>query len=97
MLEFGGGAVVINLISAAPKCKEVTFTDFREEDNQEWMKQWLRKDPSAFNWQPFFSYVAGTLEGGTERDIEGRKELLRSVVKTVGPCDIFKQEPVEDN
>ena len=95
MFEFGGGAVLINLISAAPKCKEIVFSDFRE-DNREWVKCWLRNDPSAFNWQPFFSYIVGTLEGGMEKNIEKRKELLRNKVKAVVPCDIFQPEPVED-
>ena len=94
LLEFGGGAVMSNLISAAPKCKEIVFGEFRV-DNRERVKCWLRKDPSAFNWQPFFSYVVSTLEGGTRNNIEERKEQLRNIVKVV-PCDIFQPEPVED-
>ena len=94
LLEFGGGAVVCNLISPVVKCKEIVFAEFIE-DNRERVKCWLRKDPSAFNWQPFFSYVVGTLEGGTEKNIEERKELLRKIVKVV-PCDIFQEHPVED-
>ena len=95
LLEFGGGAVMSNLISAATKCKEIVFGEFKE-DNRERVKHWLRNNPSAFNWQLFFSYVVGTLEGGTEENIEERKELLRKTVKAVVPFDIFKADPVED-
>ena len=94
LLEIGGGSVVSNLISAAPKCKEIVFGEFRE-DNRERVKCWLRKDPSAFNWQPFFSYVVGTLEEGSGQNIKERMDLLRNIVKVV-PCDIFQPEPVED-
>ena len=95
LLEFGGGAVVSNLISAAPKCKEIVFGEFRE-DNRERIHQWLRKDPLSFNWHQFFSYVVGTLEGGTEVNIEERKELLRNTFKAVVPFDIFQADPVKD-
>ena len=95
LLEFGGGAVLSNLISAAPKCKEIVFGEF-EEDNRDAVNLWLSKDPSAFNWQLFFSYVVGTLEGGTEENIEERKELLRKTVKAVVPFDIFQADPSED-
>ena len=84
-----------NLISAAPKCRDIVFGEFRE-DNREWMNCWLRKDPSSFDWQPFFSYVVRTLEGGTEKDVEERKELVRNLVKRAVPCDIFLPNPVED-
>ena len=84
-----------HLISAAPKCKEIVYGEFKEE-NRERINQWLRKDPLAFNWQHFFSYVVGTLEGGTEVNIEERKKLLRNIVKTVVPCDIIQEDPVED-
>ena len=95
LLEFGGGAVLRNLISAAPKCKEIVFGEF-EEDNRDAVNLWLSKDPSVFNWQHFFSYVVGTLEGGTEDKIEERKELLRKRVKAVVPFNIFQADPVED-
>ena len=95
LLEFGGGAVMSNLISAATKCKEIVFGEFKE-DNRERVKHWLRNNPSAFNWQLFFSYVVGTLEGGTEENIEERKELLRKKVKAVVPFDIFQANPLED-
>ena len=95
LLEFGGGAVVSNLISAATKCKEIVFGEF-EQDNRDAVNLWLSKDPSAFNWQLFFSYVVGTLEGGTEENIEERKELLRKTVKAVVPFDIFQADPSED-
>ena len=95
LLEFGGGPVVSNLISAAPKCREIVFGEF-EADNRDGINLWLRKDPSAFNWELFFSYVVGTLEGGTEESIEERKELLRNTIKTVVPFDILQANPVED-
>ena len=77
MLEFGRGPSISNLISAAPKCKEIVFGEFRE-DNREHVKLWLKKDPSAFNWEPFFNYVVCTLEGGTATDALKWKETLQS-------------------
>ena len=95
LLEFSGGGVVCQLISAAPKCKEIVYSEFIE-GNREVMNLWLRKDPSAYNWHQFFSYIVCTLEGGTEKDVEERKELLRKTVTAVVPCDIFQADPVDD-
>ena len=95
MLNFAGGPVVCHLISAAPKCKEVVLADFTA-DCREQVDLWLKKDPSAFDWRPYFSYVVRTLEGGTEKDIEEREETLRSILKSVIPCDIFKPQPLDD-
>ena len=95
VLEFGGGPAVCSLISAAPKCKEIVFGEFRE-DNREHVNLWLKKDPSAFDWDPFFNYVVCTLEGGTAIDALERKETLRNAIKAVVHCDIFQQEPVAD-
>ena len=95
VLNFGGGPVVCHLISAAPKCKEVVFAEFTD-DCREQVNLWLKKDPSAFDWRPFFSYVVRTLEGGTEKDIVEREETLRSILKSVIPCDIFKPQPLDD-
>ena len=95
MLNFAGGPVVCHLISAAPKCKEVVLADFTA-DCREQVDLWLKKDPSAFDWRPYFSYVVRTLEGGTEKDIEEREETLRSVLKSVIPCDIFQPQPLDD-
>ena len=95
MLEFGGGPALSNLISAAPKCKEIVFGEFRE-DNREHVNLWLKRDPSAFNWEPFFTHVVCTLEGRTDTDVQERKEILRNTIKTAVPCDIFQPEPVAD-
>ena len=95
LLEFSGGGVVCQLISAAPKCKEIVYSEFIE-GNREVMNLWLRKDPSAYNWHQFFSYIVRTLEGGTEKDVEERKKLLRKTVTAVVPCDIFQADPVDD-
>ena len=95
LLEFGGGPTISNLISAAPKCKEIIFGDYKE-DNREHVNLWLKKDPSAFDWEPFFTHVVCTLEGGTDFDILKRKETLRSAIKAVMHCDIFQPEPVAD-
>ena len=95
VLDFGGGPALSHLISAAPKCKEVVFAEFAD-DCREQINLWLKKDPSAFDWRPFFSYVVCTLEGGTEKDMEEREETLRSIFKAVIPCDVFKPQPLED-
>lgn len=95
VLDFGGGPALSHLISAAPKCKEVVFAEFAD-DCREHINLWLKRDPAAFDWRPFFSYVVDTLEGGTEKDIVDREEMLRSILKSVTPCDIFKPQPLED-
>ena len=95
VLEFGGGPAVSSLISAAPKCKEIVFGEF-SEDNREHVNLWLNKNNSAFDWEPFFNYVVCTLEGGTAIDALERKETLRSAIKAVVHCDIFQPEPVAD-
>lgn len=95
VLDFGGGPALFHLISAAPKCKEVVFAEFAD-DCREHVNLWLKKDPSAFDWRPFFSYIVCTLEGGTEKDMEEREEVLRSILKAVIPCDIFKPQLLED-
>ena len=78
MLNFYGGPVVSHLISVAPKCKEVMFADF-SADCREQVDLWLKKDPSAFDWWPYFSYVVHTLEGGTETQ----------PLDDIGPYDII--------
>ena len=96
VLDFGGGPALSHLISASLKCKEIVFAEFAD-DCREQVNLWLKKEPSAYDWRPFFSYVVSTLEGGTERDVKEREELLRSHVKSVIPCDVFKSPPLEDS
>lgn len=96
VLVFGSGPALSHFISTAPKCKETVLAEFAD-DCHELINLWLKDDPSAFDWQPFFSYVMCTLEGGTERDIKEREELLRSFLKAVIPCDIFESQPLEDS
>ena len=54
----------------------------------------MDKDPSAFDWSPYFKYVVQTLEGKAEQQVAEREERMRSLVKVV-PCDITHNPPIE--
>ena len=54
----------------------------------------MDKDPSAFNWSPYFKHVVQTLEGKTEQHVAEREERMRSLVKVVA-CNITLNPPIE--
>ena len=67
------------------------------EKNRDTVKQWLRKDPDAFNFSPYFSHVVEKLENKTKQDAEEREEQTRGLVKAVVHCDIRETPPIEKN
>ena len=93
ILEYGMGPVVMNTISAAAHASELVWSDYSEK-NLETLWKWLEKDPTAFNWSPFFDNVVKKLEGKSEKEAREREEVVRKVVK-VAHCDINADPPIQ--
>ena len=80
-LEFGAGPYLHTLISAAPYVGEIYHSDYSASCQDETL-MWMRKDPNAYSWDPYFKYVVNTLEGQDGGDaVVKRQELLRSKFK----------------
>ena len=94
VLDFGCGPVIANVISAARVATEVVLAEYTEEGRSA-VQMWLKKDPNAFDWSPYFKYVVQTLEGGTAEAAEEREKRLRSIMKGVVHCDITQATPIE--
>lgn len=89
LLEVGGGPVIYPLISASSKVDEIIFSEFIRE-NRMAVKDWVKKDPCAFNWSRYFQYVA-EMECTSPESVE---ERLRSKLKKIIKCDISKTNPI---
>ena len=97
LLEFGGGPTLYTLISAAPFVADITFSDYAST-NLKAVEMWRDCDPTAHNWGPYVSYVIKTLEGQHDNVaelVQKRIQDLRSKIKHISLCDIFK-EPIVD-
>ena len=95
VLDYSCGPVICNIISAAglPGVSEIVLAEYIEK-SQELIQQWLDRDPSAFDWTPYFRHVVKTLEGGTDQEVTEREERVRSLVKLVY-CDITADPLIE--
>ena len=94
VLDYGSGPTFFSTISVATKASEIVLSDYAES-NRKALRQWLNKDPDAFDWSPYFSHVVQKLEGKAEEEVEKRQELVREVVKAVVPCDLTQDPPIE--
>ncbi len=93
VLDYGAGPVFLSVISAAGRASEIVLSDVAE-GNREALRRWLRHDPTAFNWSPFFDHVVQKLESKSEEKAREREERVRHVVKDVVHCDINEDPPV---
>ena len=93
VLDYGTGPALLSVISAARYASEVVLSD-HADSNCEALKKWLRRDPSAFNWSPYFDHVVQKLEGQGEKEAREREERLREIVKDVAYCDIKEDPPI---
>ena len=94
VLDYGSGPSYFSTISVATKASEIVLSDYTES-NRKALRQWLNKDPDAFDWSPYFSHVVQKLEGKAEEEVEKRQELVREVVKAVVPCNLMQDPPIE--
>ena len=95
ILDYGCGPSIPYSISAAPKASEIVLADYAQP-NRECLQKWLARDPSAIDWSPYFKYVVQTLEGGSDEEATQREEVLRKKIKAVVPCNISKDQIIED-
>lgn len=95
LLEFGGGPVIYQAISAVPYVKEVVFADYTDGCRKE-INLWLTGDPAAHNWTPFFREVVSGYEGKEEMEAATeREEQLRQRIVAVVPCNIHADTTID--
>ena len=99
VLDFGAGPSIFTVISAASRASEIIMADVAES-NRAALRKWLKRDPTAFDWSPYFNHVVQKLEGPQQPDGERaareREEKVRQVVKEVVRCNISEDPPVQE-
>lgn len=94
ILDYGSGPSFLTTISCATKASEIVLSDYTE-GNRKALRQWLARDPNAFDWSALFRYVVIGLEGNTESEVVERQEHVRKLVKAVVHCDLTQEPPIE--
>ncbi|XP_028401854.1 nicotinamide N-methyltransferase-like [Dendronephthya gigantea] len=94
-LEFGGGPVVRNLISASPKVDRIVFSEYLE-CNRRNVLSWLAGDTELRNWSPLIKYVVHDLEGDNNPEaVSEREKDMKQKIQSVVSCDV-NQNPIVD-
>jgi hypothetical protein len=100
ILEYGGGpGSIYPLISAVPCASEIIFAEYAEQNRRK-AEMWKNKEAGATDFSPLFRYVVETLEGNEDPSSHAakhREEKLRSLLTDIVPCDITKEEPIDDD
>ena len=94
VLDYGAGPTVLYAISAALQASEIVLADYSEK-NCEALQGWLKRDPEAHDWTPFFKYVVQSLEGLGEEEVTKRQEDVRTLIKAVVKCDVHMDPPIQ--
>ena len=94
ILDYGSGPSILTTISSATKASEIVLSDYAE-GSRSILHQWWVRDPDAFDWSSFFSYVVKDLEKKTDSEVIKRQELVRKLIKVVVPCDLNQDPPIE--
>jgi hypothetical protein len=96
LLDFGGGPTIYPLIAAAPRVREIHFSDYLEANLRE-VRAWIAGESSAFDWQPFVR-LSLELEAGnacSDADVERREAELRRSITRVMRCDASRRPAIE--
>lgn len=92
LLEFGGGPVILPLISAAPFVSEIVFSDYAERNRNE-VQLWKDHAPSAHDWMPYIRHVVNKLDGNPDYEAAvARERILRNRLQYIVSCDINADE-----
>lgn len=94
LLEFGGGPVISNLISAAPYVDQITFAAYLESERNE-VELWKNRKEGAHDWSSDFKFTLNEIEHVAGDDAwRERQELLRTRISSIIACDIFCDNPL---
>ncbi|XP_028931038.1 phenylethanolamine N-methyltransferase [Ornithorhynchus anatinus] len=91
LLDVGSGPTVYQLLSACAHFEDITMTDFLEVNRRE-LRDWLCRDPGAFDWSPYSRHVC-LIEGKGET-WQDKERQLRERVKRVLPIDVHQDQPL---
>ena len=92
LLEFGGGPVILPLISAAPFVSEIVFSDYAESNRNE-VQLWKDRGPNAHDWMPYIRYVVNKLDENPDHEASAARErILRNRLQYIVSCDINADE-----
>ena len=91
-LEFGGAAVVVDLISAEPHVAEIVHAGYTQDERKE-LELWINKQEDAHDWTFAFQQVVGELERKGDEAWKDREAALRSKIKIIS-CDIKQEHPI---
>ena len=94
VLDYGCGPSLLGIIPASSKSSEIVMSDY-SENNIQAIRQWLRKDPAAFDWFPHFNFVVKELEGKGEEEVIKRQDDVRNMIKDVVHCDLTRDPLIE--
>ena len=93
LLDFSGGAVICNYISAAPYVAKIVHSAYTEEERRE-LELWVSDPDSAHNWNPYIQHAVSVIEGQEgETAWQERVALLRSKIKVVS-CNVHDEHPI---
>ena len=62
LLEFSGGPVIVNYISAAPHVGEIVHSAHTEGERRE-LELWKNNAEGAHDWLPFIKHIVSDVEG----------------------------------
>ncbi|CAI8041216.1 Nicotinamide N-methyltransferase [Geodia barretti] len=94
LLDFGGGPVILNYISAAPHVAEIVHAAYKDDERKE-IELWKNDAEGAYGWNPHIMHVVSELEGLKGNDAwQERAALMRSKIKVVS-CNIFDKHPID--
>lgn len=94
LLEFGGGPVIAQLISAVPYVNEIIFSAYVESERKE-VELWKDMKDGAHDWSSHFKFVVNEVEN-ISGDVawRERESLLRQRISNIVPCDALNDNPL---
>ena len=94
MLDFSGGPVILDYVSAAPHVSEIVHSAYKEDERKE-IELWKNDNKDAHNWSPYVKYVVNEIEGlKGDAAWQERVALLRSKITCIVSCNIFDERPI---
>jgi hypothetical protein len=93
LLDFSGGPVILDYISAAPHVSEIVHSAYKEDERKE-IELWKNDNKDAHDWSPYVKYVVNEIEGlKGDAAWQERVALLRSKIK-VTSCNVYDEHPI---